>query len=571
MALDILPEGYENLEVSFIYNPDWNIFFDITPSSGEVLGPLTTRTDDTGIGFFPQSVNNFYEFYYDLSFPVLVMIKDPDSLKDQQGYQFIFALEANIRDNKDLYQWNHGNGTIGQADYRRVSLAAKSSQVDAKACEQEGSKWRCPLDDQVYSDMPKCIDKCKTSTQQTKDMTLLPSLFCDSNQRISGNITVNAYDAKTLLPLPGVQLTFGCGNYRKCPMEGTDSQGTYISRFPVCIGDGYIRAEKEGYMPEYEGGVSISPETKTRYDIYLEPIRTKKIEAAYINITNIYRIKNTLHPKTGESMLDELYYKKFETAQGAQITIHQGILGEIYYKVDDKEKRTVLLKARAIENARDLLKDIEYHQEAKKEPVVDVFFSVKEAAEFAGARSDLLSFVSKSKVDSYIDWFKKEENNIQFRSDTYFSSVIGMARSQANSLKDKQVLTITYQKAKEKPYEQNMPSSIAQLGNFNTTISLVPGIYNLNMMFRDDQGYVIPAKDGYSEFNYTPAILGGAQLDEKTSQWVIDKERLDASSTIKFYFFKIDNPTSLEDTGEIGSIVNYSIDYRPYIEPEFLP
>ncbi len=582
MFLDFLPDGFENLEIKFLYNPDWEIYFDITPSSGDTLKPVTTKTDDSGLGFFPTVTTNFYEFYYDVSFPVIVIIKDRSSLttRDAEGYSFMFALEANVRGNKNLYFWNQGQGTT-KLDYGEVRIDLKNTNVNATACSKiNNSRWICPLNNQVYTDLMECSNDCQKRTTSTINPALTPSLFCDYEQRISGNITMNTFDARTNGPLKEVQITFGCGNYRKCPMESTDDNGFYKSKFPICIGDGYLVLEKEGYLSGYVSSISTQEDTPSTYNVYLEPIREKQVEAVYINITNLFRIKRRLYSKTGNNILDDLYYETRPSTiivwpPSPIIAWGNGILKEVYAKSPNSE---IAQHTQKVLYARNLIKDNEYYHQLNVSKVIDAAYIAQDAAESAwelvNSGAITLNEPYRSQLRQDFIWLNKEIENMQFLrgSEPYQQSNINYYRTKATPLKEGDIATISYQKVKENIYEQNLPKTTvqAEYGN-GASISLVPGTYSVNIILRNNNGVIIPAQGIYPQVNYTPALIGGAELNNQTGLWTISKTQLDSNNKIRFYFFKIDDPEHTEDLSELAAIANYSKRYRAYIEPEFLP
>ncbi|MBW2974471.1 hypothetical protein KY366_02020 [Candidatus Woesearchaeota archaeon] len=611
--LDILPEGFEELEVDFLYNPAWNMYFNIRPGS-ETLKPLTTRTNDGGLGLLSSPITtNFYEFFYDISFPVIVLIKDNSSLKryGEDGYLFRFALEVNIRDNKNMHLWKQEEGTIGPMDYSGVSLSLQNTQIDAEACtEVEGTeKWKCPIDNEVYDEMIECADSCRTETEEIIDPTAIPTLFCDYEQRISKDITIKTFDAKTKDPIPDVLITFGCGNYRKCPMEATDENGIYTSPFPICIGDGYIKLEKGGYMARYLDRISISPDTSASYSAELEPIREKEIEVVYINVTNLFRIKRMLYTKSGNNILNGLYNETPHVDSGESLDYRirewgHGTLKNLYvtayhydiysHELDLNQADIDLIKDKLknhIENTVDSrisIKEIEHHHDVDRTDVVKATKDAMEAVEYALSISknpmiqpeeqrDLLpiSSTDRTKLEDYHKILKKELENIQFIKDydLVSDSNIEEHRNKANPLKEGESVTIAYQKIKESIYEQNIPSVLVQAEyGGSSKIRLVPGRYNISMMFMDDKGFVIPAQGDYLEIDYTPAMIEGGELTTKTRAWDVEKTKLDSNNKIRFYFIRIDTPEEMEDmTGEFGMIEEYSRRYRAYIEPEFLP
>ena len=74
---------------------NWPVYFDVNDNSGVVM-PQSVSISYAGFNFGMQR----YKAVYDLSYPVLVTIEDPNALKNK-GYSFAFALEANIRNNRE--------------------------------------------------------------------------------------------------------------------------------------------------------------------------------------------------------------------------------------------------------------------------------------------------------------------------------------------------------------------------------------------------------------------------------------------------------------------------------------
>lgn len=76
--------------VYFKYLPEWDVYFDLN-CDGEMCRP-----DELGVNLvFTYIGLQKYDFAYDLSYPVLVTIEDPES-----GYRFNFFLEGNLRNNQ---------------------------------------------------------------------------------------------------------------------------------------------------------------------------------------------------------------------------------------------------------------------------------------------------------------------------------------------------------------------------------------------------------------------------------------------------------------------------------------
>lgn len=235
-----------DLEAEFFYL-GWPMYFDITPRSGNILRPNTDTWSDP-IGILPPTQTNYYEFFYDVSYPVVVMLTDDRgevNVTFKDGYKFMFALETNIRDNINLLNWHLGHGTIGSWDYGDVDVNVSES-VDV------------PL--------PPTI-----------------SLMGNPQQRLSGDIEIMVEDNKENIPVEGAAISFGCGRYDSVPIGATDGEGVYRGKFPLCMG-GYLRIEKEGYMVK---AMLLTTEfgkddSKT---VSLEPYREFKVNAKVYRMT----------------------------------------------------------------------------------------------------------------------------------------------------------------------------------------------------------------------------------------------------------------------------------------------
>ncbi len=618
MFLDFLNLNFP-LQVSFFYDPVWNYYLDITPSTGNILKPTISTIDDP-IGFFPEVTTNYYEFFYDVSFPVIVIIRDDVSLRahGEKGYTFMFALEGNIRDNKDLYLWNQGRGTIGPMDYSGVSVSVGATDSSSTACEQvdiesdDGStavEWFCPLNNQDYTDFMACSSDCITTTTSTISPTRMPSLFCEHEQRISGNITIRTFDAETNNPLPNVPITFGCGNYRKCLMGVTNDGGVYTDKFPMCVGSGYLLFDKSNYVSEYLEDISIMPDEPGSYNVYLEPIVGKEVDAYFINVTNMFRLKRRLLPDTGLGVLEELYHKEvagYTPAPRLPYYDESGILYEIEEAIDSLRVGSVTpytltgteasILIASINSAKEKIIDAnsslsayEYWHQVEREKVAEAVFKTRAAADIGwnilndkdyvkaliGERfkGEITIDVDKnSLLTDILESLNKEIKNIQFLSDTEVNNPanINSYRDSATPFGEGDILIMTYQKVKEDMYEQNLPQAVTQIEyGSNGTMSLTPGDYIVNMIFVKGDGLTIPVYGNYPEVEDYP-LAGGAELNNYTGFWSITKAQLDSGEHIRLYFFRTDDPITMEDIGEAGIIANYSKRYRNYIEPEFL-
>lgn len=205
----ILPFGNaDDLDVRFQYLDQWDFYFD-TNGEGDLIRPTSVNVDFFISKFGWQN----YRTNYDVSYPVWISLYSPEAL-DNEGFQFNFALEANIRNNQPIRD--------------NTSLFGPSSRF------QE-------------------------------------SLVCDENQRNSGNITVRVYDAYNLNPIPEAAITYTVGD-ETCSIGLTDENGVFTGKFPIALG-GSVTAFKENYLSHFEI-LDTKLDQPDRIDIALWRIKT---------------------------------------------------------------------------------------------------------------------------------------------------------------------------------------------------------------------------------------------------------------------------------------------------------
>lgn len=96
-------EDLSDLNIEFLYfNNQWPIYLDMQGRGvrGEFIGP-----EFATISYIPMGIQRYY-FYYQSSFPVVVKISDDSplmkSIFGDGGFEYFFALEANLRDNNPI-------------------------------------------------------------------------------------------------------------------------------------------------------------------------------------------------------------------------------------------------------------------------------------------------------------------------------------------------------------------------------------------------------------------------------------------------------------------------------------
>ncbi|MBI2138763.1 hypothetical protein HYU13_04190, partial [Candidatus Woesearchaeota archaeon] len=234
---------FPDLKVNFEFNPMKQVYFSITPNENGLLKPSVSSTSPP-VNIIPDQANNVYEFFYDMSFPVIVTIRDNRSLTQngETGYTFRFAIEANIRDNKNLLDWFRGRGTIGQLDLSNVQTVTSFPQNVPGACNKRpDDKYVCeldgsPNDGRVFNQEMLCQQDCHMNIFPPADYTEVPSLECASSQKISGEHTIKLKDKKLNTPIEGARVSYSCGNSRRCFLGMTDGNGLFDGRSQICIG-----------------------------------------------------------------------------------------------------------------------------------------------------------------------------------------------------------------------------------------------------------------------------------------------------------------------------------------------
>ncbi len=205
--IPVANSSFRDLSAYFTYLDFWPLHFDLN-CRGERCIPSSANSL---ISFFGIQE---YRFAYDLSFPVLVEVKDPFALNGQ-GYTFNFFLEGNIRNNKAM-----------PADFVPLERATLSER----------------------------------------------SLLCDT--RTSGNITVNVVNAANKNPIDDAQVLYTIID-ESCFIGSTNADGILKEIFPVGIG-GVVNIVKDKYVGkavEFDPKVNSDASLK----VGIQPIYTKNM------------------------------------------------------------------------------------------------------------------------------------------------------------------------------------------------------------------------------------------------------------------------------------------------------
>lgn len=218
------PAKMSGLEVTTNYL-GWDPYMDINPSRGEMISPFgMCLWRDLNLAFVEA------KFRYDISYPVLFEIRDPTAFNNR-GYSFYFAVESNIKSNFPM------NTT------------------------------------DIYKFAPATLPPISAE-----------SLFCDPNQRLSGDISVTVKDAYSGQPVDKVLVTFcipdadGSCDEDVCPLESTrlhNGKISFSAKMP--LGAGLLTFTKEGYHPfgmVYATNYNVSDS----FEIEIYPYKEIKVE-----------------------------------------------------------------------------------------------------------------------------------------------------------------------------------------------------------------------------------------------------------------------------------------------------
>jgi hypothetical protein len=170
---------FPHVAVDFTYLDWWPIFVDLN-------GDAIIKPDKIVFPILPFIAYIQYQTFYDVSFPVLVHLRDDSALKGE-GFDFYYFLEGNIRNNKPYLQ---GNVSIPSA--REV-----------------------------------------------------PQLVCRPQNYNAGPLNLTIKNALTQETIPGAFVSFNFGT-DSCYLGTTNERGELITQLPAGIGT--LTVFREGYL-----------------------------------------------------------------------------------------------------------------------------------------------------------------------------------------------------------------------------------------------------------------------------------------------------------------------------------
>jgi hypothetical protein len=209
-----------DVSANFIYF-NQPIYVNVFPSSDDKIFPRQSIFDASKLNFLlSNEYKNQYKFFYDLSYPLTVELKNYDGENKNNELEFVFAMEINLRKN---YVINELLLDMGPVNWNNNLINLEIINTDTSA--------------------------------PPADSTLIPgeqasrNIFCKESQMNSGNISMMVSDRNTGEALENVEVSYGCGTYAECFIGMTElkyGSGYLSSKMPIC-NNGYVLFEKDGY------------------------------------------------------------------------------------------------------------------------------------------------------------------------------------------------------------------------------------------------------------------------------------------------------------------------------------
>ena len=281
---DLFDGDYPNIKVDFSYRSEWEFNdYDIKPSQGDSLMPSTVR--ENKIPFIPLICVLEYSHKYTIDYPVFIEIKDSESARidpegnayfESEGFKFQFLLDSYLCGNQK-------RECVGRTPLNTVKASIVKS----------------------VNDKSTSGDTNFLSLTESLDQNLLPeSYFCDTEQRVSNDITINMLDGETGERLEDVDIFYYCGSYQNdCFVGRTDANGTLKTKFPLCI-NGIIYFMKKDYA-ELKKELTVYNEPNRTLTYRLNPIKEFDVEVKKIDIASYVRN----YHETGSLDIDNVVYK----------------------------------------------------------------------------------------------------------------------------------------------------------------------------------------------------------------------------------------------------------------------
>ena len=290
----ILPlDTGKNIEISFDYL-GWEPFLEMNDKGGKIEPSSFHAPSVSPLPPIPFTLNRYFSVY-DLSYPVLVTIRDTAALNGR-GYTFAFALESNLRNNAIPPDGHQALPSI--------------------ALEQE-------------------------------------SMVCDPEKRNTEPIKTLVVDSGTFEPLEAVQIGFSIPEQDDCVMGQTDGSGEFESKYPAVYG-GVASFFKSDYLTnfypidtyrykEQPGMIGYAVEGASELVLPLHKIKPIKVSFRKKNLEKCIKEDGAERCFTQglfAAGLDPVYSYAPETLDAA----HNWVFPNTARTLSDDERGTVILK-----------------------------------------------------------------------------------------------------------------------------------------------------------------------------------------------------------------------------------
>jgi hypothetical protein len=545
LYLRFLKQDYP-FDVDFMFF-EWPFYFDITPRNGDILSG-EVHVQEFPYNFAPAFQTNYYEFYYDVSAPVLVEIRDSSALKGA-GYSFLFALEANVRDNKDFIEWNKGEGTVGYWDPANAVVETKESETTPGVCSEKAGSWFCDITEKSYSEQLQCVQNCFVSKTKRVPFRPVKKLFNDEEQKVSNTVKISVLDAVTGQGVNEVGVLFTCGRYQSAALGGTNLKGELKTKMPVCI-NGQLSFDKDGYAKKIIP-FTVKPDDRKDIEVVLEPeaVLETTIKKYPIQVKNLRELEYAQEP---EPQLSTSYadIDSWESLGMSALTgFSDQVISPLKFSMHWEEE------------------GYKVGREQKNMMIYDRYCC--DAPESLNASYQAILMVEKI-----------PESPLEPK---YFQTVMLDGPQQGSISMVPGVYKVTGMLIDKEGFV------------------IQPGCQEICLEYDTDTGYyaeeivegttdifnVLPdekpdcKKWGYFPENAItarPSLMGGVQLDNATGYWNVTRADLNKGA-VEFYFIQTLKPTCTivqdcvldvcVDVAEIQATGPYSLKYREYLEPEF--
>lgn len=306
-----------SVSMNYLNHP---IYVDVWPHKGSKIGPKYYTFDPSGISsFLPESHFSSYKFFYDISYPLIVEVKNYDYLNPNNELNFIFALEVNLRKNQVTNDRILGNSPLNwDTNYINVRI------IDTDTTAPPTGTGIIPGD--------------RTSK----------NIFCEESQKVSGNISLLLFDRNSGTALDDATVSFGCGTYAECAIGKTELKlgaGYFNNKMPLCL-NGYVLIEKPGYQSKR---IKLTTEKDKNINlgaIGLYPFETKNITVKKYPINYNFKLKSGKLKVDGVSIINS----NFPLTENESAVIKLSLIGEdidpayeVFLTLDSNETGEVAL------------------------------------------------------------------------------------------------------------------------------------------------------------------------------------------------------------------------------------